>query len=92
MHLFKDVTHAEYVKGFQLLITFDDGIQKIVDLENYLTGEVFFPLGDIDFFKNFIVNKDTGTIEWSNQADFGPDFLYEIGKTIKQPVSSIQHE
>ncbi len=92
MHLLIDVTNAEYVERYKLLITFDDGARKIVDLETYLDGEVFLPLRNVDFFKNFIVNKDTGTVEWSNQADFSPDFLYEIGKTVEQPIASVQQD
>ena len=92
MHLLKDVSHAEYVERYKLLLRFDDGVQKLVDLENYLDGEVFLPLRDIDIFKNFVVNKDTGTIEWPNQADFSPDFLYEIGKIVEQPMASFQDE
>ena len=76
MHFVKDVT---YVSEYKLLLTFEDGVVKLVDLEPYLDGEVFEPLKDIDYFKTVRVNPDINTIVWDNDADVSPDFLYEIG-------------
>lgn len=36
------------------------------------------------FFEQVRVNEETGTVEWPNGADFAPEFLYEIGKEVKQ--------
>ena len=76
MHFVKDVA---YVCGYRLLVTFEDGVVKLVDLEPYLDGDVFEPLNDIDYFKTVRVNPDIDTIVWENNADLSPDFLYEIG-------------
>ena len=70
---------AKYLSGYEYELTFEDGIIKIVDLQQYLTGEVFEPLNDLDFFKTGRLDPDTDTIVWENGADFSPDFLYEIG-------------
>jgi hypothetical protein len=76
MHFVKDVA---YVCEYKLLVTFEDGVVKLVDLEPYLDGDVFEPLNDIDYFKTVRVNPDIDTIVWENDADLSPDFLYEIG-------------
>ncbi len=76
MHLVKDVA---YVSEYKLLLTFEDAVVKVVDLEPYLDGEIFEPLRDIDYFKTVRVNADIDTIVWDNDADVSPDFLYEIG-------------
>lgn len=78
-----DVIDAEYAGDYCIRLIFDDGAKKIVDLKKHLKGEIFEPLKDEDFFKSFKVNRDTGTIEWPNEADFCPDFLYRIGKDVK---------
>jgi len=78
----KRVTEAEYIKGYKILITFNNGIKKIVDMEKDLWGEMFEPLKDKNLFKQFSVNKDIHTVVWPNGADFSPDSLYEIGKTV----------
>jgi len=74
------VTKAKYIDGYSILIVFENGETKIVNLEPYLDGEIFAPLRDISYFKKVKVNKDIDTIVWDNGADFSPDFLYEIGR------------
>ena len=76
MHFVRKVTH---LSDYKLLLDFEDGTRKLVNLEPYLEGEVFEPLKDINYFKTVSVNPDLDTIVWKNNADFSPDFLYEIG-------------
>ena len=72
------VTDVEYVKDYELLLTFSDGTHKLCDLKPYLTGEVFGELLDRD---KFIQYGLTGyTIEWANGADLAPEFLHDIGR------------
>lgn len=35
------VIDVDYIRNYELLVTFSDGSKKIVNLEPYLTGEVF---------------------------------------------------
>ena len=73
------VIDVEFVKNYELLITFNDGVRKIADLKPYLTGEVFGELMDPEQFVQYGL---TGyTIEWANGADLAPEFLYDIGRT-----------
>jgi hypothetical protein len=72
MELIK-VTNASYVKDFIIHFKFNNGIEKDINLETELWGEVFEPLKDLNLFKNFKLNK--WTIEWENGADFSPEFL-----------------
>ncbi len=80
MHFVKKATHAG---EYRLFVTFEDGNERLVDIEPHLSGEVFEPLKDPAYFRRFRVNEDLDTVVWENGADFSPDFLYEIG----QPVS-----
>jgi hypothetical protein len=73
------VRKAKCVSGHRLLLAFEDGSTRLVDLEPYLSGEVFEPLKDVSYFKRVRVNRDLDTVVWPNEADFSPDFLYEIG-------------
>jgi hypothetical protein len=82
--MFLHVTEVRLTKGYELRLTFSDGIVKEVDLAGELHGEVFEPLKDPEMFKQVKVNVDTNTIEWPNGADFAPEFLYERGREIKQ--------
>ena len=75
--MFLEVTKAEYLEGYKVMLHFNNGESRIVDLYSSLKGEVFQPLKDIEFFKRFTIKFNT--IEWENGADFAPEYLYEIG-------------
>jgi hypothetical protein len=75
--MFIEVTKAEYLDGYRIMLLFNNGEKRIVDLSQSLNGEVFAPLKDIGFFKRFSIKFNT--IEWENGADFAPEYLYEIG-------------
>ena len=82
--MFLHVTAIREIKGYELSLEFSDGVAKRVDLSGELHGEVFELLKDPELFGRVNVNAETGTIEWPNGADFAPEFLYEIGREIKQ--------
>lgn len=70
----KDVkTRANY----QLAITFENREEKLFDMMPYLETGIFRELKDPDIFNSVRVSFDT--IEWNNEADIDPEFLYENG-------------
>ncbi len=71
------VIDIDYLKDYELLVTFNDGNRKKVDLKPYLTGEVFGELLDTNKFIQYGLTHIT--IEWANGADLAPEFLYDIG-------------
>lgn len=71
------VIDVDYIKDYELLITFSDRNKKKVDLKPYLVGEVFGELLDKEKFIQYGLTRIT--IEWANGADLAPEFLYEIG-------------
>ncbi|MDR2146302.1 MAG: DUF2442 domain-containing protein [Tannerella sp.] len=75
--MFLEVSEAKYLDHYRILLTFNNGEQKTVDLQHELNGTVYEPLRQLDYFKNFRVKYNT--IEWSNGADYAPEYLYEIG-------------
>lgn len=76
--MFLEVTQAKYLEDYKVMLHFNNGECRIVDLYSSLIGEVFAPLKDIEYFKCFTIKFNT--IEWENGADFAPEYLYEIGK------------
>lgn len=71
------VVDVDYIKDYEILVTFSDESKKKVDLEPYLTGEVFGELRDKNKFIQYGLTRTT--IEWANGADLAPEFLHEIG-------------
>jgi len=74
------VEQAKYLNDYKIQLTFSDGLSGVVDLQDEIWGEVFEPLKDVNYFKNF--TKDRWTIGWKCGADFAPEFLHEL--TLKQ--------
>lgn len=69
------VTKATPLEAFNMLLEFEDGTRKQVDLESYLQGPIFDPVRqDPDFFRQVAIQG--GTIVWPNGADIDPDVLY----------------
>jgi len=72
------VTEAHHVRDYVLHVRFADGNEGDVDLEGELFGEVFEPLRDPTYFRQFQVRPDLGTVVWPNGADFAPEFLHDL--------------
>lgn len=71
--------------------TYGNGLvntEGIVDFADECSGEIFEPLQDMIFFKNFILDKELGTIRWPNGADFAPEFLKDLLLNADQQVQS----
>ena len=51
-----NITKADYINDFKVKILFNDGLEKIVDLKNYINSKkhpFFQPLKEVEEFKNF---------------------------------------
>ena len=69
------VQAVEPLEKFRVRITFKNGVQKEMDLEKFLRGEIFEPIRkDLKMFR--AIKVVGGTIGWDNGADIDPDVLY----------------
>ena len=73
--MFIHIEKAQYIAGYQIWLSFNDGAQGVIDLEQELHGDIFEPLRDIDYFQSF--KLEGHTLSWPNGADFAPEFLRE---------------
>ncbi len=76
--MFLHVDEANYIADYKLKLKFNNDEIRTVDLKDELFGEVFEPLKDKLFFKDFFISHNT--VEWKNGADFAPEFLFKIGQ------------
>ena len=74
--MFRHVVEAKHIVDYQVWIKFDDGKSGKINLIDEIWGEVFEPLKDINYFRNFKIENDT--LSWKNEADLAPDYLYQL--------------
>ena len=65
-----------------LSLCFSNGYEAKVNLTPLLYGPVLVPLREPDYFSQVKVNPESGTISWPNGADFAPEALYKMAKTL----------
>ena len=74
MGILPQVVRAEYRGGYRIHLAFTDGQEKTVDFLPWLSGPVFEPLKDEQYFRQFFL--EAGTVGWPNGADIAPETLW----------------
>ena len=74
--MFLHVVNARHVEGHRIYLEFNDGTAGEVDLWQSLTGPIFEPLHDVEYFRKFSIEGHTLT--WPNGADFAPEYLHQL--------------
>ncbi len=77
-----EVICADYVDGYKIRLSFNNGESGVINLKDSLWGPMFEPLKDIEYFKHFKLSEILHTLCWENDADFAPEYLYK--KMIEQ--------
>jgi len=72
--------------SYKLLLTFENGENRIFDVTPYLSLGVFAELKDVSLFNAVRISFDT--VEWQNGADLCPDLLYTDSLPVNQTPSS----
>ena len=75
MEWLPQIVRAEYYGEYRITLTFNDGVESLIDFEHWLQGPVFEPLQDTEYFRRFFL--EGGTVVWPNGADIAPETLYE---------------
>jgi hypothetical protein len=68
------ITNVKVVDAYSLELTFDNGVEKRVNLRSELYSPIFEPLRDPSLFAKAFIDTDSRTVTWPNGADFAPVF------------------
>jgi hypothetical protein len=79
--MYPAVTSVKPLHDYRLLLRFSSGEEKVFDITPYLNMGKFAELQDISLFNTVTVKFDS--IEWANQLDIDPEFLYANSINIK---------
>ncbi|MBM3650789.1 MAG: DUF2442 domain-containing protein [Alphaproteobacteria bacterium] len=75
--MLRDIVEASPLSGHRLALTFDDGVQGVVDIAAIVPFEgVFAPLQSQAEFARVFVNRELGSISWPCGADLDTQVLY----------------
>lgn len=76
-HPIHRVRCVEVIAPWVLRVTFDDDLERTIDLEPVLAGELYGPLRDPELFRQVRVDPEVYTVVWPNGADFDPATLHD---------------
>jgi hypothetical protein len=80
------LTNVVPLSNYRLVCTFDNGIERIADISQYLQSEAFKPLQKPELF-NEVQNRQY-YVEWLNgEVDLSADTLWHISTVLQ----STQH-
>ena len=74
------VKEVKPTTDYLLHLTFENGEKRQFDMKPYLTTGIFKELHDVSLFNTVHISFDT--IEWDNEADLDPEFLYKESQII----------
>ena len=75
-----DVTQAQALKNFELLVTFADGEQRRFSMLPYLKYPAYQDLRNSGKFAQAHVTN--GTVAWDDEIDISADTLYITGQSV----------
>jgi len=73
--MYLSVKNVTPLADYKLLITFENGEDRIFDVKPYLAIGKFSELKDTTLFNSVSICFDS--IEWANHLDLDPEFLYQ---------------
>lgn len=77
--MLKDIVAVKPLTGYQLWLTFEDGVEGVVDISHLIEfSGIFAPLQEAATFAQVQIHPELGTLIWQNGADLDPDVLYAI--------------
>ncbi|MCX6052680.1 MAG: DUF2442 domain-containing protein [Campylobacterales bacterium] len=77
-----DIVNFDYLDGYKLLLTFENGEIKEFDCSTIMNEKPFKVLRDINYFK--CAKIDYGTLVWPNEIDIAPETLYIDSKSVSK--------
>ena len=83
--MYRKTKAVEALADYRLLVTYENGEQRVFDVGPYMDDGVFRELREESAFKSVHVAFDT--VEWANGADICPEVLYEQSAPVARKVA-----
>ena len=76
-HPIHKVRSFEQTGPYQLRVSFEDGLSRVIDFKPILWGQLYEPLLNSSFFSQVRLDPEVHTLVWPNGADFDPATLHD---------------
>jgi hypothetical protein len=73
--MYLGIREVKSLSDYELLLVFENDEKKKFDMKPCLCRGIFRELSNEDLFKSVRISFDS--IQWANNADLDPEFLYE---------------
>lgn len=71
------IVEARHVEGYTIYLRYENGTEGTVDFSNHQRTGLFAPWKDEMYFRSFSIPPETPvTLQWPNEADIAPEYLY----------------
>ena len=74
-HEIYKIIYCKHLPPYGLQLKFDDGLERVVDLENILEGQIYGPLRDEELFSKVVIDPEIRTVTWPNGTSRKPEAL-----------------
>ena len=73
--MYLSITSVEPLENYSLLLGFENEEKRIFDMKPFMELGKYSELKDAALFKTVRISFDS--IQWANNLDFDPEFLYQ---------------
>lgn len=80
--MYLSIVNVKPLEKYRLLLQFENDEQRIFDVTPFLEQGKYTELKNIDLFNSVRVCFDS--IQWNNELDFDPEFLYQKSSLLKK--------
>ena len=74
------IKNVQAQDDYTLFLVYENDEKRCIDMKPFLNHKAFIGLSDIKVFKSVKTSFDT--IEWANEIDIDPEFLYQNSQKI----------
>jgi len=79
--MYPGIREVSAEKDFSLKVVFENDEKRILDMRPYLDFGIFMRIRDFEKFRRVRVVFDT--IEWDENVDLDPEFIYEKSSPLR---------
>jgi len=80
--MYLSIVNVKPLESYQLLLKFENDEQRIFDVTPFLEQGKYVELKKVELFNSVRICFDS--IQWANELDFDPEFLYQKSKSLNE--------